>query len=189
MQWLRDGLKLIKHSAESEAIAASLADNGGVYLVPAFAGLGAPQWNAEARGLISELTRDSGRASVRAGLEAVGINRGSARCVVGGRRPEDRTPLVDGGMTANAWVMQFLAMSATLVARRPRNDRARRGEARRAGAAHRPWRRAMGRNIWPNVNPAAREIARRLGQCGGGEFGRDRLGLHVSTQARNSRLQ
>src|SRR5262249_53541407 len=55
MQWLRDGLKLISSSRESEAMAASLADNGGVYLVPAFAGLGAPQWNADARGLISGL--------------------------------------------------------------------------------------------------------------------------------------
>jgi glycerol kinase len=110
MQWLRDGLGLIKSSAESEAIAAGLAGNGGVYLVPAFAGLGAPQWNAEARGAIVGLTRDSSAGHVvRAGLEAVAYQ---TRDLIEALRADGaalETLLVDGGMTANAWAMQFLA--------------------------------------------------------------------------------
>jgi len=111
MQWLRDGLKLIKTSAESEAIAAALPDNGGVYVVPAFAGLGAPQWNAEARGAISGLTRDS-RAEhvVRAGLEAVAYQTADLLDALrADGAPEIKSLLVDGGLTANAWAMQFLA--------------------------------------------------------------------------------
>ncbi|MBL8535936.1 MAG: glycerol kinase GlpK [Hyphomonadaceae bacterium] len=111
MQWLRDGLRLIKDSAESEAMAASLPDNGGVYLVPAFAGLGAPQWNAQARGAIVGLTRDS-RAEhvVRAGLEAVAYQTAD---LIAALRADGAPPisslLVDGGLTANAWAMQFLS--------------------------------------------------------------------------------
>ncbi len=110
MQWLRDGLKLIKASPESEAIAASLQDNGGVYLVPAFAGLGAPQWRADARGAIVGLTRAATFAHVvRAGLEAVAYQtrdlldalKADGACV--------QSLLIDGGMTSNAWAMQFLA--------------------------------------------------------------------------------
>ena len=72
MQWLRDGLKLIGSAAETEALAKSVPDSGGVYLVPAFTGLGAPHWDADARGAIFGLTRDTGRAQlVRATLEAV----------------------------------------------------------------------------------------------------------------------
>src|SRR5262249_20181290 len=72
IQWLRDGLKLIASAADSEALAAGLRGNGGVYLVPAFTGLGAPYWDPDARGAIVGLSRDSGIAEVvRAGLEAV----------------------------------------------------------------------------------------------------------------------
>ncbi len=110
MQWLRDGLKLIKNSAESEAIASGLADNGGVYLVPAFAGLGAPQWNAEARGTIVGLTRDSTSAHlVRAGLEAVAYQTRDLLDALKADGASVQSLLVDGGMTANNWAMQFLA--------------------------------------------------------------------------------
>ena len=111
MQWLRDGLKLIKKSGDSEAIAAGLADNGGVYLVPAFAGLGAPQWNAEARGTIVGLTRNSTSAHiVRAGLEAVAYQtRDLLDALAADGAPKIDSLLVDGGMTANGWAMQFLA--------------------------------------------------------------------------------
>ena len=72
VQWLRDGLGLIKHSDEVEALAASVADTGDVYLVPAFAGLGAPQWDAAARGTIVGLTRGTNRAHIaRAALESI----------------------------------------------------------------------------------------------------------------------
>jgi glycerol kinase len=111
MQWLRDGLKLIKTSAESEAIAAALPDNGGVYLVPAFAGLGAPQWNAEARGTIVGLTRDSRLEHlVRAGLEAVAYQTADLLDALrADGAPTITSLLVDGGLTANKWAMQFLA--------------------------------------------------------------------------------
>ena len=111
IQWLRDGLKLIKASSETEAIAASLKDNGGVYLVPAFVGLGAPQWNAQARGAIVGLTRDSTAAHlIRAGLEAVGYQTADLLEALGADgAPALASLLVDGGMTQNAWLMQFLA--------------------------------------------------------------------------------
>ena len=111
MQWLRDGLKLIKTSADSEAIAAALPDNGGVYLVPAFAGLGAPQWNAEARGTIIGLTRDSRLEHlVRAGLEAVAYQTADLfDALRADGAPKITSLLVDGGLTANKWAMQFLA--------------------------------------------------------------------------------
>lgn len=111
MQWLRDGMRLIKHSAESEAIAAALPNNGGVYLVPAFAGLGAPQWNAEARGAVVGLTRDA-RAEhvVRAGLEAVAYQTADLLDALrADGAPAIEALVVDGGLTANAWAMQFVA--------------------------------------------------------------------------------
>jgi glycerol kinase len=120
MQWLRDGLGLIKSSSESEAIAASLSDNGGVYLVPAFAGLGAPQWNAEARGTIVGLTRDSTAAHiVRAGLEAVAYQTADLLDALAADGAAIKSLLVDGGMTANAWAMQFLADICGVEVARP----------------------------------------------------------------------
>jgi glycerol kinase len=121
IQWLRDGLKLIGASRESEALAANLADNGGVYLVPAFAGLGAPQWNANARGAIVGLTRDSSAAHVvRAGLEAVAYQtRDLLDALVADGAPKPTTLAVDGGMTANGWAMQFLADICETPVERP----------------------------------------------------------------------
>ena len=72
MQWLRDGLGLIRSAEEVEALAASVPDNGGVYLVPAFAGLGAPHWDPYARGILAGLTRGSTAAHLaRATLESI----------------------------------------------------------------------------------------------------------------------
>ncbi len=120
MQWLRDGLKLLASSAQSEAIAASLADNGGVYMVPAFAGLGAPQWSAEARGTIVGLTRDSTAAHlVRAGLEAVAYQTADLLGALAADGAETKSLLIDGGMTANAWAMQFLADICDVEIARP----------------------------------------------------------------------
>ena len=121
MQWLRDGLKLIRTSADSEAIAAALADNGGVYLVPAFAGLGAPQWNAEARGTIIGLTRDSRLDHlVRAGLEAVAYQTADLLDALSADgAPKIERLLVDGGLTANSWAMQFLADICNVEVARP----------------------------------------------------------------------
>ena len=72
VQWLRDGLGIIKKSPEVEALAQSVPDTGGVYLVPAFAGLGAPHWDQEARGLITGITRGTTSAHIaRAALEGI----------------------------------------------------------------------------------------------------------------------
>lgn len=109
MKWLRDGLGLIQTVTETAAIAASLKDNEGVYLVPAFTGLGAPYWDPEARGAIYGLTRDTRPAHfIRAGLEAIAyqtkdlLNVIQEGCSLSSLR-------VDGGVTANTWLMQFLA--------------------------------------------------------------------------------
>jgi glycerol kinase len=76
IQWLRDGLQVVEHAAESEALARSLADTGGVYFVPAFVGLGAPHWEARARGTIVGLTRGTTHAHLaRAALEAMAAPR------------------------------------------------------------------------------------------------------------------
>ncbi len=110
VQWLRDGLGLIRSAFETEALAASLEDNGGVYLVPAFVGLGAPYWDADARAAVVGLTRDSGAAHLaRAALESVcyqTLDLFEAMAADGVRPTELR---VDGGMAANDWLLQFLA--------------------------------------------------------------------------------
>jgi glycerol kinase len=113
VQWVRDGLRAIGNAAESEAIASTVPDTAGVYLVPAFTGLGAPWWDPEARGAILGLTRNSSMAHiVRAALESVCYQTADLMRAMaddqGGRT--DEAPLrVDGGMAANDWVCQYLA--------------------------------------------------------------------------------
>jgi glycerol kinase len=111
VQWLRDGLGLVARAEESEALARSVPDTGGVHFVPAFVGLGSPHWEAEARGTITGITRGTTRAHlVRAALEAMAF--GSAELVAMMR---DDAGLgagalrVDGGASANDWLMQFMA--------------------------------------------------------------------------------
>ncbi len=111
VQWLRDGLGIIKTSAEVGALAASVADNGGVYLVPAFTGLGAPQWDAYARGTIIGLTRGSNAGHIaRAALESIAYQVAdlleAMQADSGIRLTELR---VDGGATQNDLLMQFQA--------------------------------------------------------------------------------
>jgi len=110
VHWLRDRLQIIRSAAETEVLAASLDSNKGVYLVPAFTGLGVPYWDPDARGALTGLTRDSGRAEiVRATLEAVCYQ---TRDLIDAMQADgaDFTALrVDGGMVANRWLMQFLA--------------------------------------------------------------------------------
>ena len=111
VQWLRDGLGLIRSSSEVEALAASVPDNGGVYFVPAFAGLGAPHWDQYARGAIVGLTRGSTAAHVaRAALEAIAYQVAdlldAMRADAGIELAELR---VDGGAAANDLLMQFQA--------------------------------------------------------------------------------
>jgi glycerol kinase len=111
VQWLRDGLGIIDAAAETEALAASLESNDGVYFVPALTGLGSPHWDPYARGTIVGLTRGSGRAHLaRAALEAIcfqAVDAVRAQEAASGRRLESLK--ADGGATANRWLMQFQA--------------------------------------------------------------------------------
>jgi glycerol kinase len=111
IQWFRDGLGLIGNAAESEALARSVPDNGGVYLVPAFVGLGAPYWDMYARGTIVGLTRGSTSGHMaRAALEAIAYQ---SRDVIEVMRNETNLTIpvlrVDGGGSANNLLMQFQA--------------------------------------------------------------------------------
>ncbi|MGB4106487.1 MAG: glycerol kinase GlpK [Alphaproteobacteria bacterium] len=111
IQWLRDGLKIFREAAESEAIAQSVADSNGVYFVPAFTGLGAPYWDPEARAAISGLTRESNAAHiVRAALEAQAYQ---TLDLMGAMEKDSGATVnvlrADGGLVANGFVCQFLA--------------------------------------------------------------------------------
>jgi glycerol kinase len=110
VQWLRDGLGLISDAAETDALASSVADNAGVYLVPAFVGLGAPHWDMYARGLLIGLTRGTTRAHlVRATLESIAYqSRDLADAMARAGQPIHQLK-VDGGGTANRFLMQFQA--------------------------------------------------------------------------------
>ena len=123
VQWLRDGLGIIERSADVEALAATVPDTGDVYLVPAFAGLGAPQWDAAARGTIVGLTRGTNRAHIaRAALESIAFQtadlidamRQDAGCAFNELR-------VDGGAARNDLLMQFQADMLGVAVLRPTN--------------------------------------------------------------------
>lgn len=121
VQWLRDGLGLIERAAETEDLARAVADNGGVYFVPALVGLGSPHWEANARGTIVGLTRGTKREHlVRAALEAMGY---SVRDVAGAMERVSGIRLtelnVDGGAAANQWLMQFQADVLGVTVARP----------------------------------------------------------------------
>ncbi len=111
VQWLRDQLGLVVSAAETEAVAATVSDTGGVYLVPAFVGLGAPHWNPDARGMLCGMTRSTSRAHlVRAALESIAYQTAdlihAMEADTGERLSELR---VDGGAANNNFLMQFQA--------------------------------------------------------------------------------
>src|SRR6266567_1140163 len=121
VQWLRDGLRAIKNSVDVEALANEEPDNGGVYLVPAFVGLGAPYWNGRARGLIIGLTRGSTIGHIaRATLESMSYQ---TRDLLEAMRADAGLPLamlkVDGGASVNNTLMQFQADILNATVRRP----------------------------------------------------------------------
>jgi glycerol kinase len=121
VQWLRDGLGIISNAAETRALAESIESTGGVYFVPALTGLGAPNWEPEARGTIVGLTRGSGRAHlVRAALEAMAYGTADVldRMRQASGAPFDRLR-VDGGATNNDWLMQFQADMLGVPVERP----------------------------------------------------------------------
>ena len=112
VQWLRDGLKMIRAAGETQPLAEQADPQAQVYLVPAFTGLGAPYWDPDARGAIFGLTRNSGPAELaRAALESVGYQTRDLMEAMNADmgRAEGATLRVDGGMSASDWTMQFLA--------------------------------------------------------------------------------
>jgi glycerol kinase len=109
VQWLRDSLGIIKTSSDVESLAASVPDNGGVYFVPAFAGLGTPHWDQEARGTIVGLTRGTGQGHIaRAALESIAFQTADLLTAMNSDSHSDLAELrVDGGATCNDALMQF----------------------------------------------------------------------------------
>ncbi len=142
VQWLRDGLKLFGDAAESEGIASSVDDNGGVYVVPAFAGLGAPYWDGQARGAVFGLTRGADRRYLtRATLESLAYQ---TRDLIEAMSADGGLELVelkvDGGASANDWLMQFQAdVIQRTVVRRSFGEATALGAAFLAGLGARVW--------------------------------------------------
>jgi glycerol kinase len=156
VQWLRDGLGLIEKAGDSGPLAARADAEAGVYLVPAFVGLGAPWWDAEARGAIYGLTRNTGRPELaRAALESVAYQ---TRDLVDAMRRDwkgdggDTVLRVDGGMVASDWTMQFLAdiLEAPI-------DRPTILETTALGAA---WLAGSAVGVWPGMEEFAKAWAR-----------------------------
>jgi glycerol kinase len=167
VQWLRDGLGVIRHAAETQALAQSVPDTGGVYLVPAFVGLGAPYWDAYARGTVVGITRGTTRAHLaRAALEAIAYQ---SRDVLDTMRRESgvelRTLRVDGGAAANDFLCQFQADVLGVEVLRPRvTETTGLGAAYLAGVGAGLWKSAdlegrwqLERRFTPALAPAARE--------------------------------
>ena len=149
VQWLRDGLGLVKKAAEVEALAASVADSAGVVLVPAFTGLGAPHWDANARGTVFGLTRGSGAAHIaRAALESIALQSAD---LVDAMVRDGAAPLaelrVDGGAAANDLLMQMQADLLGVPVLRPRLL-----ETTAFGAA---CLAALGCGLWPHADEIA----------------------------------
>jgi glycerol kinase len=143
LKWLRDGCAVLGDVAESDSLAARLPDSHGVYMVPAFVGLGAPHWDPDARGAIFGLTLDASAGHLaRAALEAVAYQ---TLDLVRAMRSDGATPpaalRVDGGMAANGWLCQFLADILQLPVERPQTiETTALGAAFLAGLATGVWR-------------------------------------------------
>jgi glycerol kinase len=121
IKWLRDALALIGTAQETEALARSVADNGGVYCVPALSGLGAPWWEADARGAISGLSFSTGRAHiVRAALEAMAHQAHDLKTAFAADGVDWKCLRIDGGMVANDWMAQDLADMLDVIVERPK---------------------------------------------------------------------
>jgi glycerol kinase len=151
VQWLRDGLGIVEDAAQTEAMAASLAGNDGVYFVPALTGLGSPQWDPYARGTIVGLTRGTRREHLaRAALEAIAyetVDAVRAQEAASGERLE--VLKADGGATANRWLMQFQAdvLGAPVVVPEIAETTAL-GAAYLAGIATGRWTRQQVGEMW-----------------------------------------
>jgi glycerol kinase len=120
VQWLRDGLGIIANAPETEVLARGIADSGGVMLVPAFTGLGAPHWDADARGALYGITRATGRAELaRAALESVCLQTHDLLAAMAADGAAPSALRIDGGMVANDWLAQCLADILDLPVDRP----------------------------------------------------------------------
>ncbi len=167
VQWLRDGLGIISEASESEALAASLQGNDGVYFVPALTGLGSPHWDPYARGTIVGLTRGSGREHLaRAALEAIAyqtVDAVRAQEAASGRRLASLK--ADGGAVVNRWLMQFQAdvLGAPVIVPEITETTAL-GAAYLAGIATGAWSREGVADMWRRraaYEPAMSEDERR----------------------------
>ena len=120
VQWLRDGLGIIDSAEQTEALAEQIPDNEGVYLVPAFTGMGAPYWDADARGALYGLTRDTGPAAItRAALESVCYQTMDLLNAMRADGASIGSVRVDGGMVKNNWLSQYLANVLDVTVERP----------------------------------------------------------------------
>ncbi|MGB7511464.1 MAG: glycerol kinase GlpK [Pelodictyon phaeoclathratiforme] len=169
IQWLRDGLQLIHHAAESEAMAREVGSNGGVYLVPAFVGLGAPHWNMEARGTLVGLTRGTNRNHiVRAALESIALQSCDVfRAMVADTGIFPKALMVDGGAVSNAFLMQFQADLLDIPVLVPQNiESTSLGAAFLAGLQTGIWQsgaelqalQQVEHRYMPTMKPEAREL-------------------------------
>lgn len=157
VQWIRDGLKLVKNASETGPLARTADPSQHVYMVPAFVGLGAPWWDAEARGAIFGITRNTGPAEIaRAALEAVCYQtRDLLEAMRKDWTADGETVLrVDGGMVASDWTMQFLADVLDAPVDRPTIL-----ETTALGAA---WLAGMKAGVWPGMEKFAASWARDL---------------------------
>ncbi|MGV8832512.1 MAG: glycerol kinase GlpK [Devosia sp.] len=154
VQWIRDGLKLVKHASETGPLARTADPSQNVYMVPAFVGLGAPWWDAEARGAIYGLTRNSGPAEIaKAALEAVCYQTGDLLEAMRKDWGEagETVLRVDGGMVASDWTMQFLADVLDAPVDRPKIL-----ETTALGAA---WLAGSRAGVWPDMAEFAKSWA------------------------------
>ncbi len=156
IQWLRDGLGIIADSQETEALARSVPDTGGVTIVPALSGLGAPHWRAEARGVITGLSFASGKAQLaRAALEAMAHQTYDLAAAFKADGAEWASLKIDGGMSANDWMAQDIANMLGLTVERPENV-----ETTALGTA---MLAALGAGLFPDLPSAAQAMRGSVG--------------------------
>ena len=153
MQWLRDDIGLLKYAGESEALARSVEDNGGVYLVPALSGLGAPHWRADATASMSGLSFSSKKAHIaRAALESMSYQCHDLKTAFSADGVDWQNLRIDGGMVANDWMVQDLADILDIRVERPEFF-----ETTALGAA---MLAAVGAGIYPTLEAASVMISK-----------------------------
>ena len=168
VQWLRDGLQILEQASDTESMARSLEGNDGVYMVPAFVGLGAPYWRPEARGTLTGLTRGTSREHLaRAALEAIAYStRDVLTAMEADAGTQTRMLRVDGGVTRNEWLLEFLAGILALPVHRPDMiETTALGAAGLAGLRHGVWSTpsefkdafSAGRSVESTMGTAERE--------------------------------